>query len=418
MKKLYIVFILIIASIFSYAQDMDYTYKIIKELSSEKYFGRGYVNKGDSLASVFLAEEFTKFKLDMYGEDYFQTYTTSINRYLEKPQMIFGDNELTLAEDFIAIPYSAEVEGWYQIEWITANTLTNSWALKHVLSIEHPNSFICIDSTGLNNEELYKFANIIFSKNYIGAAGIIEASSRLKYTAKTEIKETVLLQIKPEKIDPTADSVYVRIKNDFIEEYETRNIIGYKKGKSDSIVMITAHYDHLGMIDDVMFPGANDNASGVSMVLNLAEYYSNKRKTDYTMVFVLFSGEEAGLLGSEYMANNPPFELSKVKTMINFDMVGTGDEGVYMLNAKEYPELDTIMMDMNKDQKYFDVMHSSEATYSSDHASFYEKGVDAIFVYAAGNNGHYHQPQDKFEDLTFAEYKDIYQFVIDFVKKI
>ena len=182
--------------------------------------------------------------------------------------------------------------------------------------------------------------------------------------------------------------------------------------------MITAHYDHLGMIGDIMYPGANDNASGVSMVLNLAKYYSKKNNNKYTMVFVLFSGEEAGLIGSKYMADNPPFDLSKVKTLLNFDMIGTGDDGVYMLNAKEYPVIDTIMIEMNKNQKYFDVMHSSTATYSSDHASFYDKGVAAVFIYAAGNNENYHQPQDKFDDLSFAAYKDIYKFVIDFVKII
>jgi hypothetical protein len=418
MNKFLVLGFILIISVFSFAQDMDYTRQIIKELSSEKYFGRGYVNKGDSIASEFLAKEIQNIGLNSFTDSYFQEYITDINRFIEKPEFIFGDNELEIADDYIVIPNSKEVNGWFKIEWITANTLTNSWALKHMLSEEHPKSFICIDSTGLNNDELYKFANIIFSKNYIGAAGVIEASSHLKYTARTKIEDYVHIQIKPEFINPSVDSIYVKVENDFVRNYKTRNIIGYCEGKSDSIIMFTAHYDHLGMIGDIMYPGANDNASGVSMVLNLAKYFASIRKNYYTIIFALFSGEEAGLLGSEFMANNPPFDLSKVKVLMNFDMVGTGDDGIYMLNAKEYPELDTLFVQMNEKEKYFDVMNSSGATYSSDHASFYDKGVNAVFVYAAGNNDNYHQPQDKFEDLTFAEYENIYQFCIDLVNEL
>ncbi|PLX06477.1 MAG: hypothetical protein C0596_18615 [Marinilabiliales bacterium] len=418
MKRLISSFVIAIIAITVFGQDMKYTHKIIKELASEKYYGRGYVNRGDSLAAEFLSGQLSEIGLDNYNGTYFQRYTTNINRYLIKPQFGFNDSTLVIAEDFIAIPNSANVNGKYEIEWITERTLTNPWALKHFLKEDHPESFICIDSTGLNNEELYNFANIIFSKNYINAAGVIEASSHLKYTARTELKEYVHIQVKPEKINTKADSIFVNIKNDFIEDYETQNIIGYIEGKSDSIIMFTAHYDNLGMIDDIMYPGANDNASGVSMVLNLAKYYASKRKNDYTMVFVLFSGEEAGLLGSEYMAENPPFELSKVKILLNFDMVGTGDDGIYMLNAKEYPQVETLFNKMNEKQKYFDVMHCSGASFSSDHAPFYEKGVDAVFVYAAGDNSNYHQPLDKFEDLTFSAYKDIYKFCIDVVKEL
>ena len=400
------------------SQDMDYTYKVIKELSSEKYFGRGYVNNGDSLASVFIANECELIGLSKYNNSFFQEYETSINSYLKIPELVFGDNVLTYAADFIAIPNSANADGWYKVKWVTANTLTNSWALKHFLNEKHSDEFICIDSTGLNNQELYKFANVVFSKNYIEAKGIIEGASSLKYTARTELKDHVHIQIKPNQIDINADSVYVKIENNFIESYKTRNVIGYKKGISDSIIMFTAHYDHLGMVGNVMYPGANDNASGVSMVLNLAKYFAKKKENYYTMVFALFSGEEAGLLGSKYMASNPPFDLSKIKILMNFDMIGTGDDGIYMLNAKEYPHIDSLFNKMNLKKKYFDVMHSSKATFSSDHASFFEKGVNAVFVYAAGNNQNYHQPEDKFTDLTFAEYKDIYKFCIDLSKKI
>lgn len=398
------------------AQDMEYTRSIIDELCSPTYFGRGYVNNGDSIAAVFLSNEFYKIGLSKFENSYYQEYTTGINRFAEKPLFAFDDEKLQAAKDFIVIPSSPDIDGKFKIEWVDKTTLTNQRVLRRFLSQDHSKSFICIDSTELNNSELYAFANTIFSKNYINAAGIIEGSGSLKFTARTNINSYVNIQIKPDKINKNADSVYVRIKNDFVKDYHTQNIIGFIKGQSDSIVLIGAHYDHLGMMGDIMYPGANDNASGVSLVLNLAKYYAKQKNNRYTMVFVLFSGEEAGLLGSEYMAENSPFHLSKVKVMFNFDMVGTGEEGVYMFNAKEYPAIDTLIKQMNEDKKYFDVLNTTIVTYSSDHASFYVKGVDAVFVYTDGDNSNYHQPEDVPEDLNFAVYEDIYRFIIDFVK--
>lgn len=416
MKNLFIISLLLI-SFGVVAQDLVYTKSVISELCKEKYFGRGYVNNGDSIAASYLANEFEKIGLDKYKNSYYQEYTTDINRLIEMPVFVFGDQELEPAYDYIVIPSSPDVEGKFKIEWITKTTLTNQWVLRHFLTEDHSQNIICIDSTELNNPELYAFANTIFSKNYIGAKGVIEGSGRLKYTARTKLNEHINIQIVPGKINREADSVYIKIVNDFVEDYKTKNVVGYLKGKTDSIVLFTAHYDHLGMMGNVMYPGANDNASGVSMVLNLAKYYQSEKKLPYTMVFVLFSGEEAGLLGSTYMTENPPFELSKIKVMFNFDMVGTGEKGVMMLNAKEYPDVDSLINEMNINKDYFDQMTSTGATWSSDHAPFYEKGVKAVFICTHGANSNYHQPTDIPEDLNLAAYEDIFRFVIDFVNR-
>ncbi len=416
MKNLFVVlFVCLRLAVFS--QDMTYTKSIINELCSEKYYGRGYVNYGDSIAACFLAEEFDKIGLDKFWKTYYQEYTTDINRLVEMPVFVFGDSKLNPTTDFIIIPSSPNVEGKYKVEWITKTTLTNQWVLRHFLSDDHSNNIICIDSTELNNPELYAFANTIFAKNYINAKGVIEGSGRLKYTARTKINEYISIQVIPEKINKEADSVYIKIVNDFVEDYKTRNVVGFVKGKTDSVVLITAHYDHLGMMGNVMYPGANDNASGVSMVLNLAKFYKSGKKPEYTMVFALFSGEEAGLLGSTYMANNAPFELSKIKVMFNFDMVGTGEKGVMMLNAKEYPDVDSLLNEMNNEQQYFEKMTCTGATWSSDHAPFYEKGVKAVFICTHGDNNNYHQPTDILDDLNFAAYQDIFRFVIDCIER-
>ncbi len=416
MRQVLLLFCILLYSFISSAQDMDYVKGIVRTLASEEFYGRGYTNRGDSLASEFLKQEFENIGLDKFGSSYFQEYTISVNTIIENPVLKFGDKELRPAKDFVVIPNSPDMDEWVKICWINKHTLTNYWGFNHFYRAEKENCFVCIDSTELNNPDLYKFANLVFSKKIVESKGILESSDRLKYTARTNISDYVHIQIKPESIDFSADSVYIKIVNEFHEEYLTRNIIGLLHGDTDSIIMITAHYDHLGMMGNVMFPGANDNASGVSMVLSLAKYFKQKEGSfQHNIVFVLFSGEEAGLLGSRHFADNPYFDLSLVKAVINFDMVGTGEDGLAVFNAKEYPEYDTILTQINRELELFENFRTTQAVFSSDHAPFHDKGVRAMFFYLAGNNHNYHQPEDVFEDVSFYGYEALFRMITAFI---
>lgn len=401
----------------SYSQNIDFAKSIVQKLASAEFYGRGYVNGGDSLAAIFLAQEFEKIGLKKFNDSYFQEFNMNVNIIHELPVLKFDTVNLSPVKDFIVIPSSPDIDKKFKIRWVDSRTLTNQYALKHFLNEDHSQNFVCIDSTNLNNKELFTFANTIFSKNYFNAAGIIEQNSRLKFTVSTKVNDYVNIQLKPEKIVYDADSVYIKIKNNYKKHHTARNIIAYLPGITDSIVMLTAHYDHLGMFGDVIFLGANDNASGVAMVLSLAKYYKEIKKKKYTLVFVLFAAEEAGLLGSKFMVDNMPFDINKIKVLLNFDMVGSGDKGVYVMNAKLFPDIDSIMNKLNNTNQYFDVFHTTGISYGSDHASFYEKGVKALFVYTDGDNSTYHQPEDTFESCSFASFQKIIKFVTDFINE-
>src|SRR5690606_24991792 len=100
-----------------------------------------------------------------------------------------------------------------------------------------------------------------------------------------------------------------------LNNYQTQNVIGFLPGKSkrDSFVVFSAHYDHLGRVGEAYFPGANDNASGVSMLLELASYYAvPENKPEYSIVFMAFGAEEAGLIGSKFYVNHPLFPLKSI----------------------------------------------------------------------------------------------------------
>lgn len=401
------------------AQDMKMTHRIVKELSSANYFGRGYINKGDSLAADYLSKEFKKLRLHNFNPEYLQHYVTPINTYPEDPELLLGDNSLEPARDFIVYPNSPACDGYFELVWLTAKEMKNTSALDAFLKKDLRNCFVAIDSTGLHNPELYKFAKQLISRNHFGAKGILSTAKKLKFSAKPYLKEFPTLVVKSALIDTSVHKIKVKIKNQYIEAYQTQNLIGYIPGKSDTCVVFCAHYDHLGMMGTKMFPGANDNASGVAMVLNLAKHY-NKRwtKPDYTLVFLLFSGEEAGLLGSEYYVNNPLFPLEMTKFVMNFDMVGTGTHGLYIFNAKAYTKELALYESLNKENEYVSNLRGTRPVPSSDHANFYEQGVKAVFFYTAGGNDDYHECTDTYDQLTFPQFEGIFKLVTDFTDRL
>lgn len=414
--KFFIVLFFCTAS-FTLAQDMDYAKKIIKDLSSPEFKGRGYIGKGDSIAAVYLSEEYKKIGLEKYNKSFYQHYTTPINTMPNNPVFYFQEDTLKPGYDYIIIPNSPEFNGNINIKTITPEILTNKWVYHPFKNSSYENQLMMIDSNGLNNQELFTFAQWILKDNYYNAKGIIEVSDHLKFTARTKMKDYIHIMVKPECVPQKVDSVYLKIENQFIEEYKTQNIIGYLPGKSDSIIAFTAHYDHLGFLGETMYPGANDNASGVSMVLNFAKKFAKKKKRKYTYVFILFSGEEAGLLGSQHCAGNPPFDLNKIMYLFNFDMVGTGTEGLFMFNGNEYPSLKNDMQKINEKNSFVTEIFPTNATYGSDHASFYHKGVKSVFFYTRGGNDDYHMPSDTYDCVTFQQYEGLYKLIETYIKE-
>ena len=171
------------------------------------------------------------------------------------------------------------------------------------------------------------------------------------------------------------------------------------------------------MGQDTYFPGANDNASGVSLLLNLAKHYS-KNPQPYTIVFICFSGEEAGLIGSKFFSEHPLIPLEKIRFLINLDLAGTGDEGITVVNASVFTKEFEWMKTINKEQNYFPQIKSRGKAANSDHYWFTEKGVPSFFIYALGGIKAYHDVDDRSETLPLTEYDDLFQLIVRFNQRI
>jgi Zn-dependent M28 family amino/carboxypeptidase len=204
-----------------------------------------------------------------------------------------------------------------------------------------------------------------------------------------------------------------------IEEYASRNVIAYlpAKKKSKKTIVYTAHYDHLGrMGTNTYFPGANDNASGTAMLLSMAAYFK-KNPVDYNVLFIAFAGEEAGLVGSKHFVENPTFKLKKMSFLLNLDIMGSGEEGVTVVNATLYEKQFALLQEINKEKQLLTQVKLRGPAANSDHYWFTQFNVPAFFIYTMGPNKHYHDIFDTYEELSFVEYQDITTMLVEFGKR-
>ena len=187
--------------------------------------------------------------------------------------------------------------------------------------------------------------------------------------------------------------------------YRSQNVCGYLPGETDTMIVFTAHYEHLGMNGDTIFYGAHDNASGTAAVLDLARMASIQQR-HYTIVFLLFGGEESGLVGSHYFADNPLVSFSKVKLLVNIDLFCGGDEGLMVVNANA-PETNPyveMLERINAQHACTPKIGRRDNAANSDHY-FFTPHCPAIFIYTLGGPfGGYHSPDDTCAGCGLANY--------------
>jgi Zn-dependent M28 family amino/carboxypeptidase len=197
-----------------------------------------------------------------------------------------------------------------------------------------------------------------------------------------------------------------KVKSDSVK---TQNVVGYIEGSDENLkneyIVIGAHYDHWGWggqtsgskKKDVVaiHNGADDNASGVSALLCILEELSKaKIKPKRSIIFISFSGEEEGLLGSKYFVSHLPVEKTAVKVMLNMDMVGrlNPEKQIYMGGAGTFPDGVELMKKLGENSGLNPAIHAGEVG-GSDHVSFYKAGISVIGFHTGGHP-QYHTPED------------------------
>lgn len=377
MRKFLIISIFL-TSLACHAQDLKYARKTLNMLTSKELWGRGYTKNGMSKAADFIESQFKSFGLQpMDGKDFKQCFMFSVNTFPGQMEVNINDKKLIPGKDFIV--------GQASIGVVAKS------------SLEQKDSVTFLDS-----------------KNRI----VVVLQDKLTWSVAQKVNDFTEIFIKKSSLNEAPKSIDVNIENQFIPDFSAANVCGLVKGtvKPDSVVLITAHYDHLGgMGKDTYFPGANDNGSGVSFLLNLAKYYAaNPQK--YTIAFICFAGEEAGILGSKYFTEHPIIPLQQIRFLINVDMVGTGEAGATVVNATQYPKEFAALNQINDVGKLLVKITPRGKAANSDHYFFTEKGVPAFFLYTQGGISAYHDVFDKPETLPLTVYENLFRLFVGFNK--
>ncbi len=382
MKKTAIVLLLLVPFNFL-AQDTLYAREIIAKLTSNHCFGRGYVNNGLQNAEAIIINELKAAKCQpLFNGIFTQAFLHNVNIFPNECEVKLNGKNLIAGIDYIVSPNSNSVKGKFK---------------------------------------LLKKDSISFQSNEQKPLVVVTKKNKLTFSVANSVNDFCEIQLDKNRVTDEPTSINLNIKNKLITNFESKNIGCYIAGSStsDSVIVFSAHYDHLGgMGKDTYFPGANDNASGVSMLLNLIKYYTvNPPK--YKTVFLFFAGEEAGLIGSKFFVESKVFNLKKIKFLINLDLLGTGNDGIMVVNAFVYQKQFNILNDINFKNGLLikDIKKRGKAA-NSDHYWFTEAGVPSFFIYTLGGIAAYHDVFDVAATLPLTDYVDVFNLLVTFTSQL
>jgi aminopeptidase YwaD len=432
----------------------------IEHLASQDLKGRKTGTRGAMESAEYIREQFRNFGLKLLAEEGFQHFdvVTGIGPGKEN-KLVIGENRFTFSQDFTPLPFSisdsltasAIFAGygfditdddfrWNDYEDID---LTGKWAL---ILRGAPQTESESDRFSGSIDERFKV--MIAQDN--GAAGVIFVSGeqldkddellpltydRSPATAtipvfniKRSIADQYLLDndwhiariekeiartLKPMRFEI---STTISANIDLEKEYVTaRNVVAMIEGSNpvlhEQYVVIGAHYDHLGMggygsgsrVPDTLAVhyGADDNASGVAGVIELARHFSSiEQLPARSLIFVAFDAEEMGLIGSRHFVREPPVDLNNITAMINFDMIGRlRENNTISIGGTGTSEESEGILDRLAEKYPLKLTYSKEGFGPSDHAAFYSKNIPVFFI-STGAHADYHTPRDNVESIN------------------
>ncbi|MEQ6118755.1 M20/M25/M40 family metallo-hydrolase [Reichenbachiella sp. MALMAid0571] len=201
------------------------------------------------------------------------------------------------------------------------------------------------------------------------------------------------------------------------------NILGSVMGKTDKVMVISAHYDHLGKRNGNIYFGADDNASGVAALLYIAQYFK-QHQPNHTLIFAAFDAEELGLQGARYFVST--LKPESVALNINMDMISRNDKNeIYVSGATHYPQLKPVLNRVNEQNNTVTLKQGHDRkntgpedwTYQSDHGEFHKEGIPFVY-FGVEDHSDYHRHTDTFDKIDTAFYYDVVKMILDFTKEI
>jgi hypothetical protein len=418
-KRYFLLIILVIPSVIAVSQDRERAQQVIKDLCSDEFAGRGYIDKGELKAANYIRNEFKRLKLEPLSTDYFQEFVLDVNTF-PKTNLTIDNKTLTPGIDYLVSTNSKSFKGRKTFFYVSSKMLDSKKVARKVKKAVKKGMIPVIPLFDQKNEKHKKAVEEIEQCSKLDV--IIYLTKKLTWGVGRNQSKTTEIQLIDSVFDKFAKEIDIDIEANLVHNYKTQNVMGFVPGTryKDSLIIFCGHYDHLGKMGDATFYGANDNASGIAMLLDMAKYFaSNPQK--YSVAFIAFGAEEAGLVGSLNYVKFPPeiAPLSKTKFVFNMDLMGSGEAGATIVNSTIFPEYFEILNTINNEKSYLKVLKKRGKAANSDHYFFSEAGVPSFFIYLMGDYTHYHIPQDNPSNLKLGPYYDkSFMLIRDFIISI
>lgn len=409
----------------------------IRFLSNDQLEGRRAGTPGEKMASDYIISSFEKTGLKPMGDSgtWRQSFEIYDGRDISQCLFSINNKDLVLDSEYFPLAFSAngKVTGspavalqesgspwFYDIRDLVDAAQDNPHfdmeeALREktkVLKSRGASAVIFYNSSNSKQEEEVEFNS---------AEGVVAEKIPAIYITRAGRKK--YLKDISQSLDVAID---VRMEE---KKRWGHNIIGYLDKGAPYTVVIGAHYDHLGYGQDgnslyrgtkkMIHPGADDNASGTAALMELARLLQKTKKLKSNYLFIAFSGEESGLLGSKYFTRNPTVNLSGISYMLNMDMIGRLNDSSHALIIGGYgtsPQWSSLISStVNK--KVFSVHLDSSGTGPSDHTSFYLKNIPVLFFFT-GIHPDYHRPTDEASRINYPGEVQVVKLIYSIAEKM
>jgi aminopeptidase YwaD len=414
-----------------------------KVLTSEKFQGRKSGTPGGELASQWIAEKFKEFGLKPFGDggSYFQNFKILATQdKVTKLTLLNGRKgkvKYSLGDDFTIMTNSGSGKVKSKVVFVGYGISAPEKGRDDYEGVDVKGKIVLL-LAGTPSDEEGKF-EIEGSRGYKIRKAFEKGASAVFYvqgdrpirggaiTQEYYTPEIPALWIGRKIIDDIfydtgisfdalRSEVNFKVKSFEIEkifEVETkverldgwtRNVVGLLPGSDeilkDEYIVVGAHMDHNGVdAEGFIYPGADDNGSGTCLVMELARgMIANGERPKRSIIFVLFAGEEQGLLGSKYFVSNLPVPEENIVAMFNFDMVGRGNGNINIAGTENFPEMWDIIKNFFPAEKLKN-LGKFRAGANSDHYPFQERGIPAFFFISAGQHPEYHRTDDKSDKI-------------------
>ena len=416
MKKLLLLVLAVVAMQLG-AQDLAHYKKIVKELSSAKYQGRGYAEDGANKAGRWIAKEFAKVVAD---EVVCQPFKLNINTFPGKMDVRIDGKKLVPGVDFTLREFNPGIKGEFNLYYIDTLNYNVDKVFADLATPQYKGAFVVCDFM-FTYKHMADFKKLQSKKDCSCSGFLYTWETPLKfYKAYGEtVREKPIIWVTPD-FPKDAKCIKVDIENEFLADYECFNVIAKVEGKRhDSCYLFTAHYDHLGKLGKkTYYPGAHDNASGTATIITLAAYYA-QNAPEYDMYFIAFSGEDANLRGSEWYVEHPLVPLGQIRYLFNLDMVADNNPEQYCEVSNEGMAGFSLFEKINAEEGYFKALDRNELAENSDHYPFAYRNVPCIFFMNEHGDAFkfYHTVHDTWKNSIFINYEPTFKLIKDFIEK-